>query len=199
MAQSQILKAQKREKLGSRASRSLRASGNIPANIQGDVDHIDISIDERDFLASRRAHVHLYDIEVDGKTETAVVRELQWDTFGDNILHVEFKAVTRGVETESEVALAFVGVPKGGVVNHLVDALTIRCIPSLIPDNLEVSIDGLEPGAHVKATDIKLPEGISLADDPDVDVATIVGGGGEEESAEDEGEGVDELAPPTPE
>lgn len=196
MAQSQILKAQKREQLGSRASRKLRANGSLPANIQGDGAHIDISINEREFLASRRHHVHLYDIDVEGKTETAVVRELQWDTFGDNILHVEFKAVTRGVETESDVALAFVGVPKGGVVNHLVDALTIRCIPSLIPDNLEVSIDGLEPGAHVKASDIQLPEGITLAGDPEIDVATIVGGGGGDEPAEGDDEGGDDLAAP---
>ena len=193
MAQSQILKAQKRETLGSRASRKLRANGSLPANIQGEESHIDISINEREFLAARRAHVHLYDLDVEGSTETAVVRELQWDTFGDHILHVEFKTVVRGVATESEVALAFVGTPKGGVVNHLVDHLTILCIPSLIPDNLEVSIEGLEPGAHVKASDIKLPEGITLSGDPTLDVAMIVGGGGEEASA-DEDEG-DEAAP----
>jgi len=193
MAQSQILKAQKRETLGSRASRKLRANGSLPANIQGEENHIDISINEREFLAARRAHVHLYDLDVEGSTETAVVRELQWDTFGDHILHVEFKTVVRGVATESEVALAFVGTPKGGVVNHLVDHLTILCIPSLIPDNLEVSIEGLEPGAHVKASDIKLPEGITLSGDPTLDVAMIVGGGGEEASA-DEDEG-DEAAP----
>ncbi len=194
MAQSQILKAQKRETLGSRASRKLRANGSLPANIQGEESHIDISIDEREFLAARRAHVHLYDLDVEGSTETAVVRELQWDTFGDHILHVEFKTVVRGVATESEVALAFVGTPKGGVVNHLVDHLTILCIPSLIPDNLEVSIDGLAPGSHVKASDIKLPEGITLSGDPTQDVAMIVGGGGEDEAPEDP-DAVEPLAP----
>lgn len=194
MAQSQILKAQKREKLGSRASRKLRINGSLPANIQGEESHIDISIDEREFLAARRAHVHLYDLDVEGSTETAVVRELQWDTFGDHILHIEFKTVVRGVATESEVALAFVGTPKGGVVNHLVDHLTVLCIPSLIPDNLEVSIEGLEPGSHVKARDIKLPEGITLSGDPSLDVAMIIGGGGEDEVPEDEDE-PDPIAP----
>jgi large subunit ribosomal protein L25 len=189
MSQSQVLKAQKRTQLGSRASRQLRAEGSLPANIQGEGQHIDISIDEREFLAARRAHVHLYDLEVDGQLESAVVRELQWDTFGDRLLHVEFKKVTRGVETESEVDLAFVGMPKGGVVNHLVDHVTIRCIPSLIPDALEVPVEGLEPGSHVKASSIRLPEGVSLAIDPEVDVATIVGGGDEgDEAPAEEGE-----------
>lgn len=175
MAQSAVLKAQKRSKLGSRGARQLRAEGNIPANIQGDGDHIDIAIEERQFLATRRAHVHLYDIDVEGSEETAVVRELQWDTFGDRIIHVEFKKVQRGVALETEVELAFLGNPKSGVVNHLVDHVTISCIPSLIPDNLSVKVDGLEEGAHVKASDLELPEGITLACDPDLDVATIVG------------------------
>lgn len=194
MSESQVLKAQKRSQMGSRASRQLRAEGMLPANIQGDGMHVDIAIGEREFLASRRAHVHLYDIEVDGEVESAVVRELQWDTFGDNLLHVEFKKVTRGVETESEVAIEFAGMPKGGVVNHLMDTVTIRCIPSLIPDSLEVSVDGLEAGAHVKASQIVLPEGITLAIDADSDVATIVGGGGDEAAEEEAEDGEAEEA-----
>ncbi|MFT7487564.1 MAG: large subunit ribosomal protein L25 [Candidatus Paceibacteria bacterium] len=187
MASSQVLSADKRSTLGTKASRAMRADGRIPANIQGGGEHIDISIDEREFLASRRAHVHLYDIEVDGSPQTAVVNELQWDTFGDRIQHVEFRAVVRGVELESSVALVFVGNPKGGVANHLLDELLVRCIPSLIPDNLEVSVDGLEEHQHVKAKDIVMPEGISLACDPEIDVVTIIGaGGGEAPAAEDE-------------
>jgi len=175
MAQSAVLKAQKRSKLGSRNARQLRAAGSIPANIQGGGDHIDIAIPEREFLATRRAHVHLYDIDVEGSEETAVVHELQWDTFGDRIVHIEFKKVQRGVALETEVELAFLGNPKSGVVNHLVDHVTISCIPSLIPDNLSVKVDGMDEGDHIKASDLVLPEGVSLACDPDLDVATIVG------------------------
>lgn len=187
MASSQVLSAAKRTALGTRASRAMRGTGRIPANIQGGGDHTDISIDEREFLASRRAHVHLYDINVDGDEQTAVVQELQWDTFGDCILHVEFRKVVRGVETESEVAMVFTGNPKGGVPSHLVDQLMISCIPSLIPDNLEVNVDGLEEHDHVKAKDIKLPVGVSLACDPELEVATIIGAhGSPAASSEDE-------------
>ena len=190
MAQSAVLKAQKRTKLGTRTARALRAQGQIPANIQGDGDHVDVSIDEREFLASRRAQVHLYDIDVEGTEETAVVRELQWDTFGDNIIHIEFRKVVRGVELESEVSLNFTGHPKSGVVNHLVETVQILCIPSLIPDNLEVKVEGLEEGSHIKASDIILPEGIKLAGDLDQDVATIVGAHGteREDLGDDEGD-----------
>jgi len=186
MASSQVLSAEKRTALGSRASRAIRGASRIPANIQGGGDHFDITIDEREFLASRRAHVHLYDIKFDGGDETAVVHELQWDTFGDRILHVEFRKVVRGVELESEVELIFAGNPKTGVASHLVDMLLIQCIPSLIPDNLEVSVDGLEEHDHIKAGDIALPAGISLACEAGLEVAVIIGAHGHQ--AEDDGD-----------
>jgi large subunit ribosomal protein L25 len=192
MAQSEVLTAQKRAKLGSADARSLRAEGRVPANLQGDGDHVDFSIDMREFLATRRHHTHLYDIDLEGTKESAVVRELQWDAFGDNIIHVEFKRVQRGVETESEVMIEWVGQPKGGILNHLVDHITVSCIPSLIPDSIEVRVEHLEEGQHLKASDLKLPEGISLAIDPETEIATVItaGGGASDEAGEgEEGEG----------
>ncbi len=194
MASSQTLSAAKRDNVGTTGARRLRGEGRIPSNIQGDGDHIDISIDEREFLATRRAHVHLYDIDVEGSVETAVVHELQWDVFGDNIIHVEFRKVERGVEMESEVELVFVGTPKGGVPSHLVDNLMIRCIPSNLPDNVEVNVEGLDEHAHVKAKDLKLPAGVSLAGDPEQDVATIIGAAGSPaEAGDDDEEGEAEV------
>ena len=139
MAQSATLKAEARTKLGSRACRALRANGMIPANLQpaDGKEHLDLAINEHEFLAARRNHVHLYDIEIGGQSESVVVRELEWDVFGDSIIHVEFKRVQRGVETETEVELAFVGMPKG-VVNHTMQHISIFSLPSMIPDAIEV-------------------------------------------------------------
>ena len=152
-----------RESLGSRASRRLRAMGRAIASLQADSDHphVDLHFDEAEFHAARRAHAHLFDLTFDGKTESAIVRELQWDALGDTLLHVEFKRVIRGQKTESSVPLAFTGTP-AGILNHDLDTVTISCIPSLIPDAIKVSVDGLEPGTHVKASDVQMPEGIDL-------------------------------------
>ena len=199
MAQSGVLTAQKRSKLGTRAARALRSELRIPANIQGEGLHVDFSIDEREFLTSRRAHVHLYDIDIEGETESAVVRELTWDTFGDRIIHIEFKKVQRGVETESEVALEFVGHPQTGVLNHLVTHVAVICLPSLIPDSLEVRIDRLEEGAHITVADLEMPEGVRLVVDSETEIATIIASKGhimdepEEESEEDEPEAPSET------
>lgn len=189
MAQSATIKAKLRDKLGSHQARALRAAGRIPANLQSkDGSHVDFSIDEREFLTTRRQHVHLYDLDFGGRTESAVVRELQWDAFGDGIVHIEFKRVIRGVETESDVDLAFTGTPQG-VVNHILHHVRILSIPSKIPDDIEVRVGGLEVGTTIRAKDLVLPEGVKLAIDPQTPVATIISAHGEERAPAPEGEG----------
>ena len=202
MSDSSVLTAESREKVGTRPSRALRSEGRIPANLQADADnaHVDFSINENEFLASRRRHVHLYDIELAGGKHSAVVRELQWDTFGDKIIHVEFRRVTRGVELESEVELQAVG-QAAGVVNLIVGQLTIKSIPSKIPDKLEISVAGLEEGSTLKASEVEMPDGVTLVTDADVDVVTVFGSRAskleEEAEASAEGEGEGEDAEPS--
>ena len=192
MSDSSVLTAERREKLGTRASREVRSAGRIPASLQADGDspHVDISIDEREFLAFRRRHVQLYDISVDGELSSAIVRELQWDAFGDNIIHVEFRRVQRGVEIESVVSLSTTG-QAGGVVNLLLSQITIKSIPSMIPDNLEINVGGLEEGTHLTADQIELPEGVSLAIEGDTEVVTISGMSDEPEAPAEVEEGAE--------
>ena len=131
---SATLKAAARHKVGSRFARILRRQGRIPASIQGEhKDSVHVSIDETEFLAARRHHEHLFDLEIEGgANETAVVNELHWDPFGDSILHVEFRRVVRGQKTEVEVELEFIGHPKGGVLNHVMTHITVKELPSEI-------------------------------------------------------------------
>ncbi len=175
MSSSETLQCELRSKLGSRDARSLRAQGRIPASIQaeGDSAHLNIHLDAHAFHASRRHHVHLYDLDVSGDVHTAVVRELQWDAMGDHVNHIEFRPVKRGVAIESEVALHFEGQVKDGVLSQSMTEVLISCIPSLIPDNLVVDVEGLEAGTHLTAADIKLPEGLTLAVDAETEIAVV--------------------------
>ena len=182
-----------RDSLGSRSSRKLRAAGRLPANLVGEEkEALHISLDEDTFLAARRAHVHLFDLNIGSETESAVVRELQWDAMGDRLVHVEFVRVVRGRKMNAEVELAFVGHPKG-VVNHLMTHVTVETIPSKIPDLIEVDVDGMEVGAHVLAGDLKMPEDVALAIDPATVVASIAGMSADEPEGDDEAEGEDEA------
>jgi large subunit ribosomal protein L25 len=169
------LKAEIRERVGSRASRKLRANGAIPCSLQDSkAAVIAFSINEDEFLSARRAHENLFDLAIDGSDHPAVVRELQWDYLTDRIIHVEFKAVVRGVKVESEVSLTFIGHPSG-VLNALVNTITISSIPSLIPDTIEVVIGHLSEGEHLDASALTMPEGCELVTDGDTTVATVSG------------------------
>jgi len=175
MAQSETLTALPRPALGSRPARKLRAQGRVPANIQGDAEHPhrDISLDEREFLATRRHHTHLYDIDIEGETETAVVRDLQWDAFGDRIAHIEFRRVQRGVRSQFEVPLEISGHPKSGLATLLMSHIPVLTLPSMIPDAIEVKVDDLAEGTHIHARDLVLPEGVELPLPPETEVAMI--------------------------
>ena len=168
------LKAQPREKLGTRPARYLRAAGMIPAALAAGEGkgHVDLAIDEHEFLASRRRHQHVYELDLGAGRETTLVRELQWDVFGERITHVEFRRVDLTKQTEVDVEIAFIGHPKGQL-NHLMTHIKVRALPTDIPDVLEVSVADLEPGTNVKVSDIKVPKGIELITPSNLFVARI--------------------------
>jgi len=196
---SEILKAGIRTSLGTRPARSLRAEGRIPASLGADDKHphSDIHIEAHNFMATRRRHTHLYEIEVEGMTglQMAVVRELQWDTFGESIVHIDFKRVQRDVKTDSDVELEFIGHPKGGILNHLVTHVKVRCVPLLIPDMIEVPVAHLELGGSVYLRELAAPEGVEILGQPDQKIAVVVMAA-KPEAVAAATEAVDTAAPP---
>lgn len=194
---STTLKATPRERLGSRFARRLRLQNQIPASIQGEgKPNRDVSVDADEFAAARRKQQHLFDLDVAGEPETVMVRELQWSSLGRNILHIEFRRVVRGQKTEVEVQLEFSGHPVGGVLNHLLTHATVRCLPSEIPNSIEVRVDGLEVGHTLLAGDLVLPKGVELAMDPETQVASVATVRSAEPVEEGEGEAAEEGAAP---
>jgi large subunit ribosomal protein L25 len=178
-----------REKLGSRSARKLRAQDRIPCSLQSaETASLAFSIDEADFLSARRHHEHLFDVKIGKDKHPAVVRELQWDYLSDRIIHCEFQAVVLGVEIENDVTLDFVGIPKGGVLNVLLDSITISSIPSMIPDTIAVPVGELVDGDHLEAGQIEMPEGCTLVTAADYQVAIVSGAGGGEAPEEEEGD-----------
>lgn len=170
------LKTTLRPRVGSRATRLLRRQGFIPVSLQGEgKEALLLSIEEREFLTARRKHEHVFMLELEGGgSDSVMVRELQWDPLGEQIVHVEFRRVDLTRETEAEVPLVFVGHPKGGVLNHLVAQVTVAAIPSKIPDSIEVKVDAMELGHPLFARDLKLPDGVRLVTPGNVSVAVVV-------------------------
>lgn len=183
------LNGELREKLGTRPTKKLRLQGRIPCSIQGEgKPNVDLSINESEFMALRRQHENLFDITVSSETENVLVRELQWDTITERVLHVEFRRVVLGRKTEVEVELSFRGHPKGGVLNHLVTHVTVLAKPREIPEHIVVPVDGLEEGQSIHASDLVLEGDVDLVTDPETMIATVAAPKGiEEETPEEEG------------
>ena len=184
------LQGELRDKVGSRTARKLRAAGRVPVSIQGqDKQNTDASIELAAFESARRKHESLFDIELGSGSETVMVRELQWDSMGETLVHIEFKRVVRGVEIEAEVEIHFMGQSRAGALQHLHDRLKVRAIPSKLPDAIEIPADLVPEGAPLLAKDVKLPEGVTLADAPDLALAAIAAASAAEPEPEAEAEG----------
>ena len=110
-----ILKTSARDALGSKAARALRSSKRIPCVVKMDpkAEPLHLSVDEHDFFVARHEREHVYELDIDGNVEMALIHELQWDTLADRIQHIEFRRVFRGQKTKAEVELEFIGLPKG--------------------------------------------------------------------------------------
>ncbi len=181
MSQTMTLRAEPRTALGTRASKRLRAEGRIPAmfEAEGERPHLDVSIEEHEFLAARRAHAHLFDVELDGGVETAVVQHIQWDPIRGEMLHVEFRRVRKDVVDEFEVPILIFGTPKGGVASLLHAEVLVRTLPSLIPDSIEIDVSAATQGSVITAGDVTLPEGVEWAMPPSTELVAISAAEGE--------------------
>jgi large subunit ribosomal protein L25 len=183
MATSARLKAEPRSGTGKGASRKLRAAGHVPAVVYGRGEttrNVTVNAHELSRLLSR-VHVENTVIELDIAGEgslKALVREIQTHAFRDAVLHIDFYQIHAGESVTVSVPLRFVGaapgVKTGGMLQHALDELEIRCMPDAIPESIEVDISGLEIGDSVHVSQITLPEGVESLEDPDRSVCSVL-------------------------
>lgn len=179
MAIESTLKAQKRDKLGTTHSRQLRRQSIIPGNLYGHrVDPLPISVPEDDLKAVIATGHRVVNLEVNGTTESAIFREVQWDTFGIKIHHFDLLRVDADERVEVEVPVELKGIApgtlNGGVVEHHLRTLTVECLAVQIPDNIPVRINMLDIGQGIHVKDLELPEGMVVRDNPEELVVQVV-------------------------
>jgi large subunit ribosomal protein L25 len=174
---------------GSRVARRLRATGRVPAVIYGHKQAVvPISLGRHDVLRLIKSHGHLADLDVGGTTETVLIREVQWDHLGKEVLHLDFSRVSAEEIIETEVAVELrgqaAGLANGGILEQLVRSLSIKCKAGAIPDSLKIDISNLqvEEGIHVR--DLVLPPDVTVSADPDVLIVHVVVRAAQPEPAE---------------
>src|SRR5262245_14862172 len=138
MAETEVLAAQKRQGRGSRKADHLRKAGRVPAVVYGHKqDAVSVSVLLDDLARAVRHGARVVDLQTDGKTETAQIVELQWDHLGKEILHADFKRVSRdervAVEVRIELRGNAPGVTAGGVLDQPLHTLKVECLAIAIP------------------------------------------------------------------
>jgi large subunit ribosomal protein L25 len=167
----EALKVEVRQSRGTRDARRMRRDGRIPAVLYGHGEaSIALAIGQDDLATVLRHHSRLVDLQ-GAVNESALIRALQWDAFGVDVLHVDFARVSADERIEVQVSVELrgtaPGVTEGGVIEHLLHELTIECLATAIPDRIQVRISGLKKDEAITVGQLELPEGVKMLSDPE--------------------------------
>jgi large subunit ribosomal protein L25 len=185
---SESLEVMAREATGSNECRRMRKRGMVPAVLYGHGEECVNLMAKREAIEAVVRHGSVF-VELHGAvTSGAVIRELQWDTFGTFPLHIDFVRASKTERVHVKVPLDMKGEApghrSGGVVTLVVHELELECTPDAIPDHLHAVINNLELGGTIKVRDLQLPEGARVIADADEVVVTCVKPGEKLESEE---------------
>ncbi|MBL8850989.1 MAG: 50S ribosomal protein L25 [Planctomycetaceae bacterium] len=191
MATIQKLSANRRKELGTTACRRLRRSGLVPGNVYGHgQEPVAISFDGELIRPVVTSGAHVVNLELDGESQTALIRDVQWDTFSTYVRHLDLVRVDANERVRLSVTVQLkgtaIGTMAGGIVEQPLHALHIECPAIQIPDFISVKVGHLEIGQSVHVRELTdVPEGVAILDSPDALIVHIVKPGiVEEPSAE---------------
>ncbi|MDJ0349756.1 50S ribosomal protein L25/general stress protein Ctc [Cryobacterium sp. PH29-G1] len=167
--------AELRESFGKGAARKLRVLGMIPAVIYGHgTEPVHVSLpSHRIGLLLRRTNMIL-ELDIAGKKQLVLVKDVQKDPVKYIIEHIDLIVVRKGEKVQVEVPVHMTGESFAGTMAAFdTKSLLLEVEATDIPENLEVSVEGLEEGAQIHAADVTLPAGAELISDPDTLVVYV--------------------------
>jgi large subunit ribosomal protein L25 len=169
------LTAESRTEFGKGAARRLRRAHKIPAVLYGHgADPVHVALPgHATMLALKHANA-LLSIALDGRTQLALPKAVQRDAVRGTIEHVDLLLVRRGEKVTVEVPLHVTGSPAAGALANIeLNSLSLEVEATTIPQGVELSVEGLEPGTQIHAGQIALPAGAALVGDPDA-IALVI-------------------------
>jgi len=178
--------ANSRGQSGKGAARRVRRQGDVPAVIYG--GHKDpqmLVLNHNDIikhLEHEAVYSHILDVTIDGQTEKAVLKGVQRNPARFQVLHLDFQRVSMSEALKVHVPLHFInetssiGGKKGGIATHSMVDVEVSCLPSNLPEYLEVDLASLDIGDTFHLSDVKLPDGVEivvLAQGPEHDLPVV--------------------------
>ena len=185
MSEQLTLPAEARERAGKGASRALRREGRVPAVIYGNKqDPVSVHVEEK-LLTKMLSTGHFMNsivmIEASGQAHRTLPKAVDFHPVSSRPIHVDFLRVGEHSQVHVNVPIRFTdeeespGIKRGGVLNAVRHDLELICDAAEIPDEIAVSLAGLDIGSTIHISDVKLPKGAKSAiDDRDFTVATVV-------------------------
>ncbi len=172
------IKADNRDALGSRANQRLRKTGLVPAVIYGHHQETQpLQINKKELSTHIKHGTHLFNLDISGKTESVLLKDVQYDPFGLEVLHVDFARVDLNERVTITVSIDLKGDPKGekdgGVLQQILNELEIDCVVTEIPDVITVDVSNLGKDEQLHVSDIKLGGSIKILTDADQVVAKV--------------------------
>jgi large subunit ribosomal protein L25 len=175
---------QKRENTGKGHNRRARSGGLIPAVVYGGgKDSVSIQIDRKSMLdlmkkAGSENPIYLLKLTDSGGERHAMIREVQIDPISRQVLHIDFQRVLMDQKVRVQVPVELVGVAYGvktqsGVLDFVTREVQVECLPGDIPKQVELDVTEIHAGHHAEARDLKLPNGVTLLDEPDKVIISI--------------------------
>ena len=176
------LRASKRTDSGKGASRKLRRDQQIPGIIYGhnrEPQMLALDWRELERMLERIApETTVIDLDIDGTTSRTLIREIQRHPFKRQVLHVDFLELVAGERVTVDIPLVLVGTASGvrnsgGILDQVMREVTVDVDPSNIPNHIDVDVSALEVNESLHVSDLVVPAGVEIQDDPEATVCVV--------------------------
>ena len=178
MAKSIEVSVKQRAELGSRANKRLRDAGMLPGVIYGHKEAvIPITLPRKETVGHLDKGARVFDLVLDGKAEKVLIKEVQYDHLGMEVIHADFARVSLDEKVKITVPVELKGEPKGaedgGVLQQILASLEVECLVTEIPDVIRHSVVEMALDDVLKIKDLKMPEGVKCLQDGELIVAQV--------------------------
>src|SRR5271170_4819281 len=167
MAQTANITVKPRSELGSRANKRLRDAGFLPGVIYGHKEAvIPVTLPRKEVVNHLRGGAHLFDLHLDGHAQKVLIKEVQYDHLGIEVIHVDFARVSLDEKVKVTVGIELKGTPKGeeegGVMQQMLVELEVECLVTDIPEIIRHNVAEMALNDVVHVSDLVLPAGVKV-------------------------------------
>ncbi|MBU6366382.1 MAG: 50S ribosomal protein L25/general stress protein Ctc [Gemmatimonadetes bacterium] len=176
------LSASVRTDTGKGAARKLRAAGSIPAVIYGhgrEPQALTTNARETERLLQRIATSStVIELNVDGTVSRTLIREIQRHPVKRHVMHLDFQELVAGEKVSVKVPIVYIGIPEGvrlegGILDQVMHELHLQCDPGNIPEHIDVDVSHVKLGKPLHVSDLTLPAGVTVMDEPGATVCVV--------------------------